>query len=335
MLTWPEKQKKRPRNLEGRAGPKDCYGRCPPAFKLRPSYWTIKRGEHSAGLAPARWQLARAAIYIDGMCGRATYKLIWGFGSGALLASVLGLATSVLAVDSQPRREIVDVQRFPWSSIGKVSSAGEQCTGAVIGADRFLTAAHCLYLTRTGHFLLPESINILLGYEKGEYRAHRVASHYTIPPAFDPSLYAYPPKWTDYLIAAHNDWALVYTDEPFPPDIKLLRLASTKPSPGIAVKMGGYPAEHLYAMTADLHCQITKISHDEKLIAQNCITHSGDSGGPLLSADDDGLILGVQVLAYSLLVQLQEQSKEGGVAVSASSITEFLNPKAGDAGERQ
>jgi protease YdgD len=252
------------------------------------------------------------------------------FGCGAILASVLILATPVLAVDSEPHREIVDVQRFPWSSIGKVSSAGEHCTGTVIGADRFLTAAHCLYLTRTGHFLLPASINILLGYEKGEYRVHRVASRYTIPPAFDPSLYAYPPKRTNYLIGARNDWAIVYTDESFPLDIKPLRLASTKPSPGTAVKMAGYPAESLYAMTADPHCQITEISHDEKLIAQNCITHSGDSGGPLLSADDDGLILGVQVLGYSLFVQLREQSKEGGVAVSASSITEFLNPKAGE-----
>jgi hypothetical protein len=94
--------------------------------------------------------------------------------------------------------------------------------------------------------------------------------------------------------------------------------------------MAGYPAESLYAMTADPHCQITEISHDEKLTAQNCITHSGDSGGPLLSADDDGLILGVQILGYSLLVQLREHSKEGGVAVTASSITEFLNPKAGN-----
>jgi hypothetical protein len=40
--------------------------------------------------------------------------------------------------------------------------------------------------------------------------------------AFDPSLYAYPPKRTNYLIAARNDWAIVYTDESFPLDIKPL-----------------------------------------------------------------------------------------------------------------
>ena len=77
-------------------------------------------------------------------------------------------------------------------------------------------------------------------------------------------------------------------------------------------------------MTADPHCQITKISSDKKLIVHNCVTHHGDSGGVLLSADDEGLILGVESLGYNLLVELREQSKEGGVAVSAASITEFL-----------
>jgi hypothetical protein len=35
------------------------------------------RGEHSAGPALARWQLAYTALYIAVMCGRATYKLTW------------------------------------------------------------------------------------------------------------------------------------------------------------------------------------------------------------------------------------------------------------------
>ncbi len=56
------------------------------------------------------------------------------------------------------------------------------------------------------------------------------------------------------------------------------------------------------------------------------VVHHGDSGGPLLSANeqDERLILGVNVLAYSSIVELQEQSKEGALAVSAASITQFL-----------
>ncbi len=77
-------------------------------------------------------------------------------------------------------------------------------------------------------------------------------------------------------------------------------------------------------MTADPQCQVTQISFDKKLIFHDCVTHHGDSGGALLSADDEGLILGVNTLGYALLVQLREQSKEGGAAVSAASITEVI-----------
>ena len=184
--------------------------------------------------------------------------------------------------------------------------------------------AHCLYNTRTARFMSASSIHILIGYEKGEYRAHRVASRYTIPPALDPSAFTHRPDPKKLWTAAGYDWVIVYTDKPFPREVRPLRLASTIPSLGTEVMTGGYPIERPHMMTADPHCQITKISSDKKLIVHNCVTHHGDSGGVLLSADDEGLILGVNNLGYNLLVELREQSKEGGVAVSAASITEFL-----------
>jgi hypothetical protein len=52
--------------------------------------------------------------------------------------------------------------------------------------------------------------------------------------------------------------------------------------------------------------------------------HHGTSGGALLSGDDEGLILGVEIFMYSPGVKPGEQSKEGGWAVSAATITEFL-----------
>ena len=249
------------------------------------------------------------------------------FTRGAIFASLFVIAVptliyvSVLRTDhtgSEPHREIVDINASPWSSIGKVGIAGhsasQACTAAVIGPNQFLTAAHCLYSAHERRFMPPATIHFLLGYAKGEYRVHRVASRYTVPPTYVPLK----------IDAASGDWAVVYTDEPLPTDIRPLRLATATPSVGTAVKIGGYPVERPHMMTADLHCQIRAISFDGKLIAHDCVTHHGDSGGPLLSADDEGLILGVNVLGHSLLVELEEQSKEGGIAVSAASIAEFL-----------
>jgi protease YdgD len=229
----------------------------------------------------------------------------------------------------KPHREIVDTHQFPWSSIGKVAAAGQQCTGSVIAPDQFLTAAHCLYAERTGHPLPAASINFLLGYEKGEYRVHKVAAHYTIPPAFDPSPYAtYPQDQEKLKNGARYDWAIVYVDEPFLADVKPLRLATATPSLGTALKLAGYQVERLYMITADLHCEVTAISSDKGLIGHDCVTHQGDSGGPILSKDDDDVVLGVNVLAPNLRSDFREQSKRGGIAVSAAGISELSGSSA-------
>jgi V8-like Glu-specific endopeptidase len=121
--------------------------------------------------------------------------------------------------------------------------------------------------------------------------------------------------------AGSADWAVLYTDESFPTDIRPLRLATETPSIGAAVKLGGYPAERLHMMTADPHCRVRAISEDRNLIVHDCVVHQGDSGGPLLSAGHEGLILGVNILGPSKRVALEDQSKEGGIAAS---IAEFL-----------
>jgi hypothetical protein len=155
----------------------------------------------------------------------------------------------------------------------------------------------------------------LLGLVRDEFRAHRVGSRYTIPPAFVPTK----------VDTFGEDWAIVYTDEPFPADIKPLLLASVIPSPGMAVETGGYDFPRVRVMTADKHCRILAISVDKKRIANDCAIYPGDSGGPLLGANgvEEGLIWGVNSLGFRGNVE-REKPKEGGVAVAAASISDFL-----------
>ncbi len=171
------------------------------------------------------------------------------FARGPIFASVViaipvFISVGLLATSNnglKPHREVIDIHKYPWSSVGKINatgySSGQLCTGAVIGPNLFLTAAHCLYNIPSARFMSANSIHILIGYEKGEYRAHRVASRYTIPPALDTSAFTYRRDPKKVRVAAGNDWAIVYTDEPFPPDVKPLRLASTIPPVGTAVKL--------------------------------------------------------------------------------------------------
>jgi protease YdgD len=254
------------------------------------------------------------------------------FAHIAALAPVLivfftGLVASALATDqigSGSHRELVDINTYPWSSIGKVGIPGfravNTCTGAVIGPNQFLTAGHCLYNARIERFVAAGSIHFLLGLIRDEFRAHRVGSRYFVPPGLVPTKAA----------TLGEDWAIVYTDEPFPADIRPLLLATVIPSPGTVVKTGGYDFPRVRVMTADKRCRIIEISVDKKRIVNDCAISPGDSGGPLLGGTgvEEDLILGVNSLGFRGDAETDKLPKGGGVAVAAASISDFLATQA-------
>jgi protease YdgD len=242
----------------------------------------------------------------------------------SLVFTVPWLIVAAVAMDqdAQPhRREAIDVMAYPWASIGKIGistiSVRTSCTGSVIGPNEVLTAAHCLYNERTSRFISADAIHFLLGYDKGEYRAHRTGSRYITSPKYDAA---------KEVETAGDDWAVVYVENPFPSGTTPLRLAAERPLPGAPVLTGGYPSEKAHMMTADKHCQVSAVSADGKLITNTCIIHHGDSGGPLISADKgaEGLIIGVIALGYSKLEELKDQSKEGSAAAAAWAIKQSL-----------
>ena len=78
-------------------------------------------------------------MIMDKSRSRALKTKAWLFA--AIELAVVASTQAVAQIDTRSRREVVDANVYPWSSIGKIgNSVGGQCAGAVIGANQFLTA---------------------------------------------------------------------------------------------------------------------------------------------------------------------------------------------------
>lgn len=100
-------------------------------------------------------------------------------GGGAMAAPAVALPG--LGADSH--RSVVDVNTAPWRILGRVqTSLGGRCTGFAVAPTVMLTAAHCLWLPATRHYIQPEDVHVLMGYAMGQYRLHAQVTRFVIAP---------------------------------------------------------------------------------------------------------------------------------------------------------
>jgi hypothetical protein len=135
--------------------------------------------------------------------------------AAALLLSSGHLAAELLpGVGTLDRRLAVDVRLPPWNAIAKVqTNIATRCTGALVGPDTVITAAHCLYNRRTRTLLGPGSLHVLFGYERGGYFWHAQVVRYVVGDGFDGAEPARHPG---------ADWARLELAEAVPPAIEPL-----------------------------------------------------------------------------------------------------------------
>ena len=201
-----------------------------------------------------------------------------------------------------PHRVSVDLAAPPWSAVARLQVPGvSRCTAVFITDRVAVTAAHCLYGRRLGHFVPPGSVHVLLGYDAGRFVRHEVAVSYRIAPGYDPQETG----------GAAADVALVVFAAPVARAVPLL---DPDPAPGTAVTVGGYGQDRAEQVLADPSCRVIAAG---PLLTHDCAATRGTSGGPVFTRTPDGWRLaGIEIAA--------RRDGIGGVAVPASAIKALL-----------
>jgi protease YdgD len=192
------------------------------------------------------------------------------------------------------QRVIVNPAEPPWNAIVKVqTNIGGRCTGTLIAPAVVMTAAHCLYNRLTHTLLQPVSLHVLVGYQRGSFRWHRLVAGYNVGDGFDGN--KRPPQTAD--------WARIELAEAVPDAVAPLPIAQEPPASGRQVALAGYNQDRAQLLMADTHCHIGIVTPRPggTLLLHDCSATRGTSGGPLLARENGGwALIGINIGAGDL-----------------------------------
>lgn len=193
--------------------------------------------------------------------------------------------------EADPRRP-VPVAEMPWRALGRVQTElGTRCTGALIGPREMLTAAHCLVAPRTGQYVQPGSVHVLLGYDRGRFAAHARVEAFRVAPDYQPGRGA-----------SGADWAVLRLDRVLGTTGNILPLLRDPPPPRSPVMLGGWQQDRPEMLMADTACRLLGVQRHadgRQTLVHDCAGTRGASGAPLLARGPDGAwaVIGVQAAA--------------------------------------
>ena len=218
-------------------------------------------------------------------------------------------STVLPGVGTRDPRVGVDLHQPPWTAVVRVQIPGvSRCTGVLIAPTQVLTAGHCVWGQRLGHFAPAGSIHVLAGYGEGSAQRHAVALSVRIADGFDPR---------NSGATRGVDAALLTLTAPIAEASSALPLAPPEWSPSGTIMIGGYNQDRIEVIEVDPACHALGLARDaggRAMLVHDCTATRGVSGAPVLAqgADRRWMIAGLAVGAF--------EGRAGGVAVPAATL---------------
>ena len=197
----------------------------------------------------------------------------------SLTIALIFSVSAAVAADSRLKRLDTSDEGRAWEAVGRLDMNGHGfCTGALIAPDLVLTAAHCLFDSRTGARMDHSRIEFLAGWRNGRASAYRSVKRAVVHPEFE-----YNGAATE--LRVRNDVALLELHHP----IKNTRIipfeTDRRPRKGQRIGIVSYARDRSEAPSLQEVCDVQ--ARQLGVLIMSCDVNFGSSGAPVFSFEED------------------------------------------------